>query len=162
MSTSGEAIRLEVGRILNERLDPETMMQLVNTASSAAQITAAVSLASTAFSPQKFQDRILRETDSTGSAPDGEKSRARVLTPSTGVLTNSPSWTAALASTDTLEMWKDVDPDAVDRARDRALAYDCTRYRLVPLSMALDADFLVDALADATPTHWTGSSATAT
>lgn len=159
MSTK-RAIRLEIGRVMRDK-DPQAFMEFVNTGTSTSQITDATNLASSRYTTQTFQDRYVRWSDATAAAPDGEKVYARTLTPSTGILTVSPSFTGTPASGDVGELWKE-DPDNVDRAIDRALTQLCTRWRLTPLSYVQDPDFLIDDLADATPTNWVGSSATAT
>lgn len=163
VTTTGRAIRQEVGRILREK-DEKVYWEYVNTGTGTASITDAVNLASTKYSSQKFDNYFVRHSDGTDADPDGAKSRATTLT-SAGVLSFSPSITA-MASTETGELWHpDFDPDNIDRARDRALSQLCTRWRLTPLSWVIDPDYLVDDLADATPTHWTataGDTATVT
>lgn len=156
---TGKAIRLEVGRILNQE-DEDAFREVLNTGTSASQITDAVNLASTRFTSQRFQDYYVRESDASAAAPDGEKTYARVLTPSTGILTVSPSFTAPLANADALELWK-TDPDIIDRARDRALTQLCYRWRMTPLSYLLNPDFLTDALNSTSPTGWTAANASA-
>lgn len=160
MSQTGRQIRLEVGRILRQR-DEAQFWEYTNTGTATASLTDITTLGSTALTSQQFMNYYVRHSDATAASPDGDKVRARALVNTTGVLSVSPSFAAALANGETGELWK-IDPDNVDRARDRALSQLCTRWRLVPLSYALDPDYLVDDLADATPTHWSASSATAT
>jgi hypothetical protein len=159
MATTGKQARVEVGRILNHE-DKDTLLEVVNTGTSASQITDAFRLASTRFTSQTFQDRWVRHSEGVAT-PSGSLSYARTLTPTTGVLTVSPDFEAALASADDLEVWK-INPDDVDRARDRALQNICTRWRLTPLSMLNDPDFRLDAVGTTTLTYWTGANATTT
>jgi hypothetical protein len=159
MATTGKQARVEVGRILNHE-DKDTLLEVVNTGTSASQITDAFRLASTRFTSQTFQDRWVRHSEG-AATPSGSLSYARTLTPTTGVLTVSPDFEAALASADDLEVWK-INPDDVDRARDRALQNICTRWALTPLSELQDPDFLLNDVGDATPVPWVASSAAAT
>lgn len=157
-------IRIAVGRILQQLESAGAFAEFVNSGTASASLTDAVNLASTKFTAQEFENFIVRWSDGSGAAPDGDKVRATTLVGSTGVLSLSPSLTAAAAANETAELWKPpLDPDVIDRAIDRpALTEMCTRWRLVPLGLLQDPDFLVDDLADATPTNWVGASATAT
>ncbi len=161
---TGREIRLAIGRILKGLPDGDNLFyEFVNSGTATASLTDAVNLASTKFTAQEFEDYIVRWSDASGASPDGAKVRATTLVGSTGVLSVSPSLPAAAANAETGELWKPpLDPDNVDRGTDRALSQLCTRWRLVPLGLLVDPDFLVDDLADATPTNWAASSATAT
>jgi len=161
MSVTGREIRREVGRILRQN-DADEYMAIVNTSGTDTDsITDSLRLLSTMHNSQTFMGRYVRESDGSAVAPAGDKSRALDLVNSTGVLNISPAFSGALAANDELELWK-RDPDTVDAARDRALRQYCTRTRFVPFSWLANPDYLVDELSDATPTSWTGSSATAT
>ena len=157
-------IRLAVARILKGMPDGERLFyEFVNTGTATASLTDAVNLASSKYTAQEFENYWVRWSDGSAAAPDGEKVRATTLVGSTGVLSLSPSLTAAAAASDAGELYKPpLDPDIFDATIDRAATQLCTRWRPVPLGFLQDPDFLVDDLADATPTNWTGSSATAT
>lgn len=155
---TGQAIRQEIGRSL--RIDEEAALRTIQgTGTSASEITDLPNLGSTLFTSDKFRAWWVREIDGSGNAPDGDKTRANQLVPSTGVLSVSPDFSAALASGDDLELWhaRGPDPDDIDRARDRALTQICTRWRSVPLTWPVDGDFLASGVS-----NWTASSATAT
>jgi hypothetical protein len=160
LATTGKQARLDVGRKLNHE-DKDTLLEVVNTTGTAtASLTDATRLASTRFTSQSFQDRWVRHSDDSAT-PSGSLVFARVLTPSTGLLTVSPDFEAALATDDDLELWK-INPDDVDRGRDRALQNLCTRWRLSPLSLLNDPDFRTDAVGSAPSTHWTAANANTT
>ncbi len=155
-------IRLAVGRILKAMPDGERLFyEFVNSGTLTASLADAVNLKSARFTSTTFDDYWVRWSDASGAAPDGDKVKATTLVNSTGVLSVSPDLSAAAANLDTGELWQS-DPDVVDQTIDRALTQVTTRWRPVPLGFLQDPDFLVDELADATPTNWTGSSATAT
>lgn len=151
MSVTGSAIRLEIGRSMRTPEGEPWLVEFTNTSTTAGQVTDAIELAGTSrFTSQSFAKHTLRCTT------EGNKTAAIQLTPSTGVLTFSPSYTPTTAHA--YECWHpSIDPDAIDRARDRALTQNCYRKRLEPLCIATDGDF-----EDSGVTSWTGSSATPT
>lgn len=154
---TGEAIRTEIGRRLNAFNLFEgapAYVPVVNTGTSASSVTDATRLAGTAvYGPQAFQGYWVRVSS---GARDGEKVRAAMLTPATGVLNLSPSLSGALASGDSVELWHPrLDPDVVDAAIDRALSQICTRWRVVPLTMLADGDMVAQ-----DTSAWTASAAT--
>lgn len=151
--TTGAAIRLHVGRMIRRLLDRDALVEFVNSASDSDAITDGTRLASSRFTAQEFQDRIVRITS--GNAA-GDLSYGRVLTNGSGKLTVSPSFSQAMANGNTGELWKrEFHPDDLDIAIDQALSEDCTRARLVPLSWFTDGDML-----DTAATSWDQSSAT--
>lgn len=152
-------IRLEVGRAFKAR-DRDAFYEYKATAGATSSVTDSTRLASTRFTAQKFQDYWVRHSDATAAAPDGEKVYGRTLVASTGVLSVSPSFSVAPAANETGELWRDFDPDDVDRAIDRALSELCTRVRLTPLSWLANHDWLADALSATSATSWTASNAT--
>ena len=156
---TGTTIRRAVGRQINAVMGEEVLREIINSGTSASQITDATRLLSTRFSGQQFQDWLVREADASAAAPDGELTYARTLTPSTGVLTVSPSFSAALANADALELYspKAPHPDWIDQMRDFALSEVCLYERIMPLAWAVDGDFALSGV-----TNWTGSSATPT
>src|SRR3990167_6165905 len=155
---TGLALRQEIGCILQE-IDPVMYWEWTNTGTSAAQITSAAQLGSTRYTSQSWQDYFVLVSGSTSNtnSQKGSLSYARTLTPSTGVLTVSPNFNGALENADTGELWRDNNPDDINRMIDRVLSQRCWRKRLVPLSWAVDGDFLASGV-----TNWTGSSATPT
>lgn len=152
---TGEQVRLAVGRELNRALGERALWEVVNSGTVATSLTDATRLLSTRFTSQQFQDWIARVTSGNR---DGDLSYCRALTASSGLLGVSPAFSGVLANTDTLELWspKAPHPDEIDQAIDEALQHLCVRQRLVPLSYAVDSDFVASGV-----TNWTGSSATA-
>ena len=159
MSSTGAQIRAAVCREINRQFaaqgKPRPYLEVINSGTSAAAITDATRLLSTRYTPQQFQDWAIRVLSATGSE-DGDLTYARALTPSTGALAVSPSFSDALAANDTLEMFSPEmpHPDTIDQTWNDALQTLCTRWRLTPLSWLQDADFLYDAVDDTTPTYW--------
>lgn len=159
---TGKAIRLEVARTLSAlgqaRGEARRLVEVTNSGTLTTGVTDAIRLQSSALLPQSFQNWWVRESDGSGSPPDGDLVRATTLAPSTGVLSVSPDFAAALAANDALELYHpDDNPDTFDEARDRALTQRCMRWRLNPLTWLTDGDFVISGV-----DNWTGSSATPT
>lgn len=131
------------GQAIRERLWRWGLIQLagVATGGDTSYLTDTARLQSNALSETIYDDCIVRITSGT-SAPDGELSYVDYLDTANGRLYVTPSFTGAVASTDTYEIWKaGVDPDDVDRARDEALTAVCSYWNHYPLSVVPNAGY---------------------
>lgn len=81
----------------------------------------------------------------TAGGGDGDISRIDEIDPSSGTIWVSPSFSAVPTTSTTYEIYRPgLEPDDVDRARDKALEYLCSRWQILPVSIVTNADYLVN------------------
>ncbi len=96
-------------------------------------------------SPETYHGSWVRMTSGGTGTTDGQISRIDEVDPSTGTIWVSPSFTIAPATSTTYEIYRpDLEPDDVDRARDKGLEYLCSRWQILPVSIVTNADYLVN------------------
>lgn len=112
-------------------------------------------LKSTAIPSGAYDGCAIRFTSGTDGDPEGLTSYVDNLDFVNGNLYFSPAATSAIASGVTYEIYRHgVDPDDVDRCRDKALTKLCSQWVWQPLSEITNSDY-EDALSSS---NWTGQS----
>ncbi len=133
MAVTGQAIR-EEGQHYG-------LIELLSSATggAASYITDTLRLQSTALSASAYGGCMVRM--SSGNR-DGEISRVDYIDTANGRLYVTPNFTGAISSGETYEIWKEgINPDDVDRARDKALTYLCSTWSIYPISLVPNAGY---------------------
>lgn len=145
------------GQQIREELKQWGLLTLLGTATVASTavdyLRDEVRMKGRTVSPETYHGSWIRLTAGGG---DGDISRIDQVDPSTGTIWVSPSFSAVPTTATTYEIYRpDLEPDDIDRARDKGLEYLCSRWQSLPVSLVTNADYLVNVT-----DGWTASNTT--
>ena len=152
---------MATGQEIRNRLEEWGLVHILGTAvgtSATSYLSDTVRLQTLGLASSSFDGAFVRMGGS--NALSGVQVRVDYLDQANGRLNVTPAWSEAPTEGDPYEVWAhSIDPDDVDRARDRALTEMCSQWALQPITEIRNGGY-EDGVLGSTPTGWSLTTST--